>query len=129
MTMTKEEIVLAIESWPIRGDEPPRDILSLLAGEAFEWRKWAKEIPFIKWPSGWLIKAVPPYGGAVIRYLIKKPDGQEISVYLDCYCSLGFFTEPYWEAYPINGDTFRCGLNEIYELIDAIENSKEEPAE
>jgi len=94
--------------------------LSSECEEVFEWRKWAEKIPYIKWPSDWEVKAIPPFGGAIIRYNIKKED-KKISVYLDCYGILGGVASyPYWEIYPYKGDTFRCAINEIEELLEAI---------
>ncbi len=91
--------------------------------EVMESRKWTDEIPFIQFPSDWQIKIVPPFAGAVIRFLIKKSAAQ-VSIYLDCYGKLGCMNEPYWEVYPAdNGDTFRCYLNEIDLLLDAIQKS------
>jgi len=70
--------------------------------KTFEWEKWAKEIPFINWPSNWSIKAIPPFCGAVIRYRIVDNENPEnsVSVYLDCYDALGCVGSPYWEVYP-----------------------------
>lgn len=87
---------------------------------AFEYDKWMDEIPYMKFKPEWEVKAVPPFGGAVIRYFIKYND-ERISVYLDCYNQLGYMDNPYWEAYPINGDTFRCYMNETDKLIKAID--------
>lgn len=118
-TMTVKEIKDAINVFP--DDLVSPMIVSSLFERLFEWRKWADEIPFIQWPSEWKIKAVPPFCGAVIRYWIEKPNGNRISVYLDCYGQLGWVGHPYWEAYPVDGDTFRCAMNETKELLEAIE--------
>ena len=95
-------------------------ILSAKISEADEWDKWQKEIPFINWPSEWGVKAIPAFAGAIIRYRVKTPKCEDVSVYLDCYDRLGCMRQPYWEVYPIDGDTFRCFLHETKELIDAI---------
>jgi hypothetical protein len=94
--------------------------------KGMEWDKWVEEIPYIEWPKGWQVKAIPPFSGAVIRYLIKRfdtPDRHRVSVYLDCYGMLGAHYEPYWEVYPGNsdGDTNRCNMNEIDELKRQIQ--------
>lgn len=87
----------------------------------FEWRKWCKEIPYIEWPAGWKVKAIPPTVGAVIRYNILIPNHEErISVYLDCYEMLGYYGKPYWEIYPYKGDTYRCDMENTEELVKAI---------
>lgn len=120
---SKKRFIEALESWPSDVGAPLM-LLSALMGEAFEWEKWDKLIPFIKWPDGWEIKARPAFNGAIIRYKVRRNDAKEFSIYLDCYNALGMFTGPYWEAYPIDGDTFRCGLKEVDKLVEAIKESK-----
>lgn len=92
----------------------------------FEWDKWAKEIPFINFHKDWLVKAIPPFGGAVIRYYIKhknKPDSH-VSIYLDCYDNLGFMNEPYWELYPNKeGDCDRFLMNDVDGLLKGIKKA------
>lgn len=88
-----------------------------------EWNYWIHEIPFISLPDGYDFKAIPPFGGAMTRFLIKKPNGSIISVYLDIYARLGAVFEPYWEVYPYNEDVGRCMLNETDELVNMIINS------
>jgi len=87
-----------------------------------ETRKWVDEIPFIKFSSEWEIQIIPPFTGATVRFRVKKGDAQ-VSIYLDCYDKLGYFGSPYWEVYPHEGDTFRCGINETDELLQAIQES------
>ncbi len=80
-----------------------------------------KLIPFISFSERFEWMAIPPFGGAVTRFIVKKKNQEKkISVYLDCYDVLGCVGKPYWEAYPIEEDTFRCGINEIDELKKAI---------
>jgi len=89
----------------------------------FESDKWIKEIPVIKFPRSWSVKIIPPFGGAVVRFLITKSEDAKnrVSVYLDCYDMLGFWGKPYWEVYPsYNNDTFRCDMLDTKKLIDAI---------
>ena len=95
-------------------------MMSAQMEKEFEWMKWAKEIPYIKWPSDWELKAVPPYVGAVIRYWIKTPRG-EISVYLDCYDNLGFYGKPHWEVYPDkDGNNMRFDMEDVDGLLKCI---------
>lgn len=69
----------------------------------YEWRKWIDKIPYINFDSDWDVKAIPPFSGAIIRYLIKdKSSNKVVSIYLDCYDELGLVGEPYWELYPDN---------------------------
>lgn len=93
--------------------------------QAFEWKKWREEIPFIQFDQDWEVKAVPPTGGAVVRYLVKeKITGDVLSIYLDCYDMLGIYGEPYWELYPCkDSDVYRCAMAETNELLDAIRES------
>lgn len=87
-----------------------------------EFRKWADEIPFIKFPENCEVKIIPPFGGAITRFLLKRGENTT-SIYLDCYDRLGIFGSPYYEVYPYNGDTYRCGIKETNDLLSAIEYS------
>ena len=80
-----------------------------------EWRRWCEEIPELQFPSSWNVKIIPPFGGAMVRFIINE----KISVYLDCYDSLGFMGEPYWEIYPYCDDTWRCPMNNT-DLFDFL---------
>lgn len=98
-------------------------LLSCKTGEAYEWRKWVNQIPFIEFPAGWRVQVIPPFTGAVARFRVLLPesgDGDYISIYLDCYEELGFFGEPYWEVYPYQGDTGRCRMADTAKLIEMI---------
>lgn len=91
-----------------------------------EWYKWVEEIPYVEWPQGWQVKAVPPFSGAVIRYLVRRgdtPTGRRVSVYLDCYAILGATLDPYWEVYPghEDGEINRCTMPDINKLLEQIE--------
>lgn len=101
--------------------------------EVFEWRKWIQEIPFIKFPSSWEDQIIPPFAGAIARFRIRKAphDKDYISVYLDGYNMLGIWYEkdkpaPYWEVYPIGGDTYRCDMLETDKLLSAIKQGLRE---
>lgn len=89
----------------------------------FEAREWVSKIPYMKLmklPADVEFKVIPPFGGAICRFMVKK--GQRtISCYLDCYGSLGAESEPYWEIFPYNGDTYRCKLNDVDDLSKMIE--------
>ena len=84
----------------------------------YEWSKWRGEIPSIKFKQEWEVRIIPPFAGAIVRFVV---DG--VSVYLDCYDILGCFGEPYWEIYPYEGDTYRCKMNNVDELLEAIQHS------
>lgn len=84
-----------------------------------------EKIPCLKFPSDYEVKIIPPMAGAIIRFHIKKGKAL-VSVYLDFYDMLGYYGSPYWEIYPYkDGDTYRCGLNDTDELLEAIEESLE----
>lgn len=97
-------------------------MLSSKMEEAFEWRKWVKEIPYLMFPADWEVKAVPPFAGAIIRYHIKRGEAF-VSVYLDCYDRLGFMGEPYWEIHPYDDDCWRTTIDKTSELLEAIETA------
>ncbi len=81
--------------------------------------KWMKEIPPIRFDSRWEVQIIPPAGGATIRFRVLF-NGKQVSVYLDCYQSLGMNPKPYWELYPIGGDTARFDMNDVEGLLKAI---------
>lgn len=85
----------------------------------FESREWVSKIPYLSLPSDIEFKVIPPFAGAVCRFMCKK-GSKTISVYLDCYDVLGCMSQPYWEIYPYKGDTYRCYLNETEELSEKI---------
>ena len=92
----------------------------------FDAREWCRTIPYIPFKEGWKVKVIPPFAGAVARFLVSLNEKNYVSVYLDCYSILGAWREPYWEIYPYNGDTFRCKMEEVDQLIEAIEHSLKE---
>lgn len=91
--------------------------------KAMEMNKWRKEIPEISFPTDWKIRIIPPFAGAVVRFCVTSGNGAHVSVYLDCYESLGIFGEPYWEIYPYFEDVFRCPMKSTDELLGAISRS------
>lgn len=84
-----------------------------------DWNKWAKEIPYITFPSDWQIQIIPPFNWAIIRFHVKYKN-RSVSVYLDCYDFLGSFGEPYWEVCPVGDDVYRCKMNDVESLMKAI---------
>ena len=90
-----------------------------------QWREKITQIPFIKFPKHWGISIIPPFGGAIARFLVKKPKGKEKSVYLDWFDRLGCCGSPYWEVYPYRGDVGRCDLNDTKELLRMIKDEKD----
>ena len=88
----------------------------------FETREWIKKIPYIKFPADWEVQIVPPFSGAIARFGINN----KVSVYLDGYDILALVGEPYWEVYPHKGDVYRCAMNDVDDLIMAIQESLDE---
>jgi hypothetical protein len=103
--------------------------------DEYEYPKWRREIPFIELPEGYLFKPIPNFTGSVVRFLAKKKGEEKVvSIYLDCYEELGLFSFgednepiPYWELYPTqDGDNFRCEMNEVDKLVQAIVEALED---
>ena len=81
-----------------------------------------EEIPKFKLNKDWELQVIPPFAGAIARFVITK-DKARVSIYLDCYDKLGYVGHPYWEIYPYDDDVFRCSMNDVETLLDAIEYS------
>lgn len=93
--------------------------------QIMEHSKWKKEIPYIQFPADWQVQISPPFAGAVVRFRVKK-DNAEVSIYLDCYNRLGYYSKPYWEVYPHEGDVYRCDMLDTNSLLKAIARSIEQ---
>jgi len=96
-------------------------------------RTWARRMPPIRFKSDWDVKIIPPYCGAAARFVVEK-GGLKVSVYADVDGSLGWFgnaehSSPYWEIYPLRGDTWRCALDDTESLVKHIEQSFKEREE
>jgi hypothetical protein len=63
------------------------------------WRGVIDEMPFLTFPKGWEIQVIPPFAGAVARFVVRKGEAR-VSVYADFYERLGCWAEPHWEIYP-----------------------------
>lgn len=79
---------------------------------ALEYERWMRILPYIKWPVGWEVKAVPPLGAKLVRYWVKNGDSV-ISIYLDCHNLSGYMPWPFWEIHPVEGDVARCKWDDI----------------
>lgn len=91
-----------------------------------KWRELVKEMPFFEVPSGYQISVIPPFGGADARFLIKRPDGQRVSVYADFYNNLGCMDGPYWEVCPCGDSVGRCDIADTDTLWAMIRGEKDE---
>jgi len=90
-------------------------------GKIMGWKEWERKIPYIRFPTKWRIKIVPPFVGAMVRFKASSYNtGKDVSVYLDCHDVLGCMKTPYWEIYPIDGDTARCEMEDTKRLIEII---------
>lgn len=89
---------------------------------AEDWRGWCNKIPAIKFKADWEVKVIPPFAGAIARFLVSH-NGNTASIYLDCYAKLGAWDEPYWEVFPFEGDVGRCRMAETETLLSMIESS------
>lgn len=100
-----------IKRCEIERDEKWSHWLNILGSLAFEFPKRFRMMP------------LPPFGGAIIRFRVSTPwDTAGLSIYLDAYNALGCMDGPYWEVYPVEGDTRRFHLQETYQLRQCIIN-------
>lgn len=103
-----------------RGDR----MVAVVYDSVFEANRWMCELPYLQFPAHWQVKIYPAFVGAVIRFRVKDaktPDGESISVYFDGYNNLGIEEKPYWEVYPVNGETSRFLLGDEDSMIAEIE--------
>jgi hypothetical protein len=90
-----------------------------------KWRERSFEMPFFEVPQGYSISVTPPFSGADARFRVRRPDGEETSIYCDFYGNLGSWRslnnpEPYWEVYPYAGDVGRCDVSDTETLWKMI---------
>lgn len=91
-----------------------------------KWRENALVIPFIQFKPEWEIKIIPPFTGAMIRFIVKYND-KTVSVYLDFFDNLGCYGEPYWEVFPVHDDTARHKMNDVSGLLESISTGLDMP--
>lgn len=90
-----------------------------------KWHDIVGKMPKLKFYFDWEITIIPPFAGAVARFIVNK-DNARVSVYCDWYERLGSFGEPHWEIYPdANDDNATFSLNDTDELMRAIADSLE----
>jgi len=88
-----------------------------------KWREEIDRIPYIQFPADWKIQVIPPFANAVVRFKVKLPCGKDKSIYLDSREALGCYGSPYWEVYPYHGETGRCSIDDVDELLRMIADS------
>jgi hypothetical protein len=84
-----------------------------------ETRKWCKELPKFHFKKEWNVKIIPPFGGAIIRFMIDYK-GKHVSVYFDVYERLGLEPVPYFEYFD-GENVHRYLLEESEEMMKDIE--------
>lgn len=83
-------------------------------------REWQNRMPFLKFDSAWEVSVVPPFMGAIARFMVRS-DKNQVSIYFDAYDALGCMGQPYWELYPNSeGDTERFYLGEEVQMMAMI---------
>lgn len=91
-----------------------------------KWNDYFDKIPFFKLPDGYEISIKPPIVMADARFIVKRPNGQTRSVYLDLHCNLGYFDGPHWEVYPDKyGDNSRVALDDMEGLVKLLTEEAE----
>lgn len=98
----------------------------LTVEEEQKWREVIPRIPFLRFPADWEIQIIPPFLDATVRFMVRLPNGEIRSVFLDTRNSLGYWEGHYWEVYPYRGDIGRCSLNETEKLLEMIGDLKTE---
>lgn len=85
-------------------------------------QEFGDQINFLEIPENLLVKAIPAFGGAVIRYLFtdKLTKSKNVSVYFDCEDRLGYMGQPYYEIYLCN-EPERFLVGQEKEMIEAVE--------
>ena len=90
------------------------------------YRKWANKLPVFHFEKEWDVRIIPPFGGALIRFLINY-NGKSVSVYFDAYSELGYMVDendnpiPYFEYYD-GEDCYRYYIDESEKMMKDIKN-------
>ena len=79
--------------------------------------------PELSFPRSWSVKIIPPFGGALMRFIVRK-GRTTVSVYADFNEALGYYGEPHWEIYPnADDDNERFALADTEGMMSAISKS------
>ena len=93
-----------------------------------KWGEWFEKVPFIPFPIDLEVRLVPPHGGALVRFHVRKRGEEKIlSIYLDVWERLGCGGGPYWEIYPVGDECVRVGMYDTEDLISVIQGTLNEP--
>lgn len=107
------------------------EMLRLQLESTENWRGFCPSLPYFSFPPEWEVRTLPPFGGALLRFSVRKRGGgKEISVYFDVFDvfdALGFADQQqYWEIYPDSyGDLQRFLTHELKEMFEEINKSLE----
>ena len=91
-----------------------------------DFRGWSHKLPAFHFDKEWDVKIIPPFSGAVIRFVIDY-NGKHVSVYFDAYSELGWMYDdneepiPYFEYYD-GEETHRYWLDESEQMMNDIRN-------
>ena len=86
------------------------------------YHEWFDKVPYVPFKPEWKVKAIPPFAGAIVRYIVEY-NNKSVSIYLDVDCSLGYFgdDEPYWEMYPgYEDETNRFHVYDVENLVGCV---------
>ena len=89
------------------------------------WKEWINKMPAFHFEPDWDVYVIPPFGGAMARFKIKK-GSRWVSVYFDVFSRLGYMVDhenkplPYFELYPWGNDIKRYYIDEVDELMQDI---------
>lgn len=104
----------------------PRKRDSLARARLEDAEGWDDAIPLapkLKFPSDWEVQIIPPFCGALMRFIAHK-GGKSVSVYADYNEALGFYGEPHWEIYPdVDDENVRFALADTEEMLAAVDAS------
>lgn len=87
---------------------------------AEKWADIAYEIPSLNFKAEWDVKVIPPFRGAVVRFIVLKNEIQVCSVYLDWFSILGDMSKPYWEVYDFDEICNRYMLEDTENMMEYI---------
>jgi hypothetical protein len=91
--------------------------------DAEGWREAIDIIPALHFPKSWAVKIIPPFAGAMARFLVTHK-GAQVSVYADFNEALGCFGAPHWEIYPgVSGENERFPIADAETLMREITKS------
>ena len=73
------------------------------------WYRHIEDIPYLNFPIVWNVKIIPPFGGALVRFLIMY-NNKEITIKLSDLGYDMFYRGLVWEVHGLNKNlTFKLG--------------------